>query len=457
MTLLEQKLAELDAQFNREYAEHIKKENVISDKIEELEKSIPAQAINTKAIEDASDKIRQAGDMLFYFKIGYTHPKKGAEPEIIFKPWPSYGARFRNEKAIPTRFLEINSLVPIPEFNKQCPDIASKLGPDVPDQLCKTNIFFSSVELLPSEEANALQERWEQMVKVITGTTEQQNKERETIIQQVQSQIKDLEKQIDENSTAFNKNKEDIGDKLTYLNRLTHLPRSQPGIAKDKHTEFDKLAFYSLWIGDSPVFLYDGKILRYLHTRRKMQPLEIKTADVETVLGGRKALSEELLGLTANKFIDYRGYTLLGEQEKIAANIFEHVFTGKEILPHEESTGGYEVREPKTHNTGDGSATQPRHWSQVYLAQKQPTNTVVGKLLGSGGSYKAYQYGDKTIVEFDQEGHATYLFATSYFDNLRTWQKTALLESQPEGFSGRLIHKENRNEWMKNIDDFVKN
>jgi len=71
-----------------------------------------------------------------------------------------------------------------------------------------------------------------------------------------------------------------------------------------------------------------------------------------------------------------------------------------------------------------------------------------GELLGGAGSYKAYKASatnDSIIVEFDQPNRATYLCADNKgFETIKNMTRMQVIRSQPEGFEGRVFHKENR-------------
>ncbi len=214
--------------------------------------------------------------------------------------------------------------------------------------------------------------------------------------------------------------------------------------------------FYSLWIGDSPVLLYEKGRVSYLCTTRKDDPLEMRTADAElVVMKKRIQLAELLLGLGDNMFLDRHGYVLEGKQQKYAADIFHQVLTGVDILPRPETPTGYVKEE-----TSSGEKKQKpapivyRVWSQIYLAESRPDSVTKGRLLGSGGSYKAFHFRGRTVVEFDQGERATYLFSTKYFNGLRQWNRSELLSTKPEGFDGRILHDDPK-QWKDSVEKFL--
>ncbi|VVB81610.1 Uncharacterised protein [uncultured archaeon] len=300
------------------------------------------------------------------------------------------------------------------------------------------------------ETMTAIDSLWARKYKAQTATDKIQD-----IDEQITEKRKELQKMPKANSkvSKFKKTadarKEDLKTKIKFLEPKRDTATRQPEICKSQNQLYDK-PFYSIWIGTSPIFLYDGQNLHYLHTNSKNKTLEIRTTPLERILSKLTIkLSEELLGLKPNTFCDQNGYVLTNEQEEKAERIFEQVFTGVEILPDENSPAGYTVRNPRTPT---GLELRPRHWGQAYLTQKTPERIILGKLLGSGRAYKAYVFGEKTIVESDEEARATYLFNTPHFENLRSWERSQLLTERPEGFNGRIIHKENRETWMKQID-----
>ena len=240
---------------------------------------------------------------------------------------------------------------------------------------------------------------------------------------------------------------------INYLQNARRILSSSP-VIKKYSAVLDDRPFYSMWMETSPVFLYaDGRLL-YLHTARKDKPLQLVSASLDEVVGPENTkLAQILLGLEEDKFCTDQGYVLEGEAERFAADRFEQIMTGVEILPSEDSPDGYRVIQRRD---GRENPDQPRHWGQVHLVQLRPDNIVTGELLGSGGSYKAYVFGDKTVVEFDQENRATYLFDTGYFENLRVWKRSRILSDSPPGFEGRIIHSANKDLWREQVSDFLR-
>ena len=90
------------------------------------------------------------------------------------------------------------------------------------------------------------------------------------------------------------------------------------------------------------------------------------------------------------------------------------------------------------------------------MASLNPDVVTDGQLLGSGGHYKAYVFGNKTVVEFDQEAHGTYFFDTEYFTTLREWSRSEILTEKPEGFYRRIIHPKGKWDlWRDRVEEFI--
>lgn len=248
---------------------------------------------------------------------------------------------------------------------------------------------------------------------------------------------------------------QDVNKQIRFIEGAFGLSRASLIVEKSSFSLIDS-RFYSLWIANSPVFLYEGKKIAYLHTKRKDNPLEIRRVDTKRILGDDEELAASLLNLEKGSFCNGKGYVIDGENEEIVANIFEQVLTGKKILPRPKTPTGYAVKTEQRHSDRK-TEIKFRHWGQIYVAQSGPDKITEGQLLGSGGSYKAYTFGNNTVVEFDQPNRATYLFDSDYFNKLRIWYRSDLLTRKPEGFEGRIIHHDNRDAWKASIDDFLSN
>jgi len=246
---------------------------------------------------------------------------------------------------------------------------------------------------------------------------------------------------------------QDADKQIKFIEGALGFGRASPKVEKSSFSLIDS-KFYSLWIGNSPVFLYEGEKIAYLHTKRKDDALEIKRINTKKIIGDDRALAISLSNLKKGSFCNEKGYVIAGENEEIVANIFEQVLTGKKILPRPKTATGYVVKTEHRHSNGT-SEIKFRHWGQIYLAKSGPDKITEGQLLGSGGSYKAYVFGNKTVVEFDQPSRATYLFESDYFNKLRIWYRSDLLTRKPEGFEGRVIHHDDRDDWKASIDDFL--
>jgi hypothetical protein len=89
------------------------------------------------------------------------------------------------------------------------------------------------------------------------------------------------------------------------------------------------------------------------------------------------------------------------------------------------------------------------------IEKLNPDRSQDGNLLGSGGYYIAYYFGDRVVVEFNEENRATYFFDKDYFDKLRVWHRSLILGTQPEGFHGRTIHKGDEDVWKSKVEEYI--
>ncbi|MBW2978363.1 hypothetical protein KY331_05960 [Candidatus Woesearchaeota archaeon] len=236
----------------------------------------------------------------------------------------------------------------------------------------------------------------------------------------------------------------DFKGQITFLEQTLHTNALTPVVRKGSYIGNK---FYSLWIANSPVFLYQDNGVFSLKTCRKDKPLELIAS------GSVPPVTERLGLLNDGNFYNSDGHPLYGTAEEIAADIFLQVMNGKEILPAPQQAEGYIVKTEKRKK--NDLADRYRHWGQIFLGQLEPDEVVDGQILGSGGSYKAFVFRKKTVVEFDQEDHATYLFDTDFFNSLRHWNRQRILDQNPAGFQGRIIHEGSRSVWKTSVTDYL--
>lgn len=96
-------------------------------------------------------------------------------------------------------------------------------------------------------------------------------------------------------------------------------------------TDWREETFYSLCLGNSPVFQYDGKEVKYLYSKNSSAPFEIRTKPAEEALQENENLSKELLELKPGSFCDEKGYVLTETQTKTAERIFKSASAWKFI------------------------------------------------------------------------------------------------------------------------------
>ena len=187
----------------------------------------------------------------------------------------------------------------------------------------------------------------------------------------------------------------------------------------------------------------------------KIDPLKIFGIEIDKFVLRRFRRISSLLGLNIGDFVTTSGYVLYDQQEEDAARIFDHVRNGEVILPSPDEPFGTKIKVESGLSESEDS-DRFRHWGQQYLSGLNPSSIDDGELLGSGGSYKAYDFGDKTVVEFDQEGRATYLFNSVYFKKLRFNNRQNIIDDEPEGFKGRIFHYDvSRINWQNQVNEFL--
>lgn len=277
---------------------------------------------------------------------------------------------------------------------------------------------------------------------------------------------KTLEKRIDDDLRQLGENEAKLVEEkksesllkneFGYLNSVLKTAEEKAGIRKGLSGLFGKPC-YSAWIGESPVLMYSEGNFYYVASNRKDEPLKINLVTAPAAKAHLKnavSKAQKELSFKEGNFITYNGMPLIKGNETYAAELFQKIFQGIEILPRPEEPKGY--YEKAQQSEGTESEIVYRHWGQIFLSMLSPDEVKQGEVLGSGGSYKSFKFGEKVVVEFDQADRATYLFDTASFDKLRTRNRSELLNENPSGFYGRVIHHENRDLWKDGISKFLK-
>jgi len=146
----------------------------------------------------------------------------------------------------------------------------------------------------------------------------------------------------------------------------------------------------------------------------------------------------------------------IGKDERIIDDLFSKVENGIEIFPAPELQTGYREQIKPRMLTAEAEIVF-RIWSQEILSSMNPDRVEQGKLIGSGGSYKAFYFGDKVLAEFDQEYRATYVLDKDYFDVLRVKSRLEIIREKPKGFIKRIVHTLDRKKWIKQIKEVIEN
>ena|SRR3989344_1076537 len=227
---------------------------------------------------------------------------------------------------------------------------------------------------------------------------------------------------------------------------------------------------YSLWIElkdtfldeSSPVVRYQVNTGEYLFSTRKDSPLKIKIFPLTINRYKRKysleeiELSKELLGLHERDFMSLRGYILAQHQREIAEEIFRKVQEGIEILPRQYTKKGYSEKRGIREKCQNKTPILKRVEGVKFLESLNPDEIIQGNLLASGSAYVAYRFEDKIVVESDESQRATYIFTEEEFDNLRHRNRQTILETRPNGFVERMIHRSNNKRWERKILELIK-
>ena len=224
-------------------------------------------------------------------------------------------------------------------------------------------------------------------------------------------------------------------------------------VEKDSDRSLNRKKFYSIWCGPAdnraPILMRDGDEVKFPQCARLNDPLEMTSLPVPS------SIQNSMLDISDGEFCTRDGAKLPQDLSGYVKNAFHLILTGDQILPSPKNKGGFKVKKNRNMD-GDGESLKPRTQGQVVLASMHPDAVTDGKLLGSGGHYKAYVFGNKTVVEFDQEAHGTYFFDTDYFVDLKAWSRSEILAERPEGFHRRIIHPQGQWEsWREKVEEFI--
>jgi hypothetical protein len=239
-----------------------------------------------------------------------------------------------------------------------------------------------------------------------------------------------------------------------YSFALVNMPllEAEVAIRKDTYKPIFSKQTYSAWLGEQPILMHMGNGLEALATTRQDEPLRFVKKDIEE---SHLALTQELLGLRKYDVITPTGYRLFGAQERKAKEIFWRARNGLEILPAPDEPLGYIQRRPRgVRDNGEPTAFDSRE--QKYLRRQRPERIEPGELLGSGGSYLAFYFGNKVFVEADQDDRATYIFTKNGFEKLHNLPRQQLIMEKPKGFIGRIFHYEDdRARWREEMRKYL--
>lgn len=294
--------------------------------------------------------------------------------------------------------------------------------------------------ILPSKHFDSEERRIIDELKKIQNITDTSENKKEKLKSQKIGELRKLDE--------LRKRNQQLANYVNLLNKSASL--NLPEISKNSF--WIGSDFYSLWGDNSPICKKDCSKILYLHSSRKNQPLEIREAGSKSI-SNYNTLKE--FNLIHDKFYYTGSGLILADRNfEISDAIFDKVLKGVKILP-EKCLGNLLY----TENGFFKSEANPeieRKWGQQYLESLSPSNIIQGNLLGSGGAYLAYEFGDLMIVEFDKEKRATYLFNRDQFNELKDYGRRELREDKPLGFEGIIIHKGSQENWKDSISDFLK-
>lgn len=226
--------------------------------------------------------------------------------------------------------------------------------------------------------------------------------------------------------------------------------------SKRRHWARTPGQFYSLWYKGGPVFELMGEQARFLTARRADDPLAFDVVPARRIRAS--VLPPRVEGTTSaseRMFCTDTGRPVPENLLPIIERIFVAVASGTPILARQTEMEVGSLR--LAHPSRPVATRQDRQWSQAFLRQLRPDKMINGQLKGSGNRYVAFVFGKLTIVEYDEDAHATYLFRSKGFGELSTWSRRELLMTRPRGYIGRLYHHDEApGEWKTEIQVLIR-
>lgn len=277
-----------------------------------------------------------------------------------------------------------------------------------------------------------------------------------------QKQIKRLEEQLE---CLYYRRVDQEEVKITKSRtKMTRFGGHYYGIWGEMHpcwVTINPYLFYSLWFSYSPVFKVEEHYKVHIKTTSKDRPFRLSGGLDAGFRIRHLGIAGIVYNLKKGDFCDRYGHKLAGRNLDYATKIFGQVESGIEIFPRPEEPQGYIIKEKIAEegdiSEGGGTKSQVKRTAeQDFLLKLCPRKTILGELFGSGGSYCAYFFGDKVVVEADEPERATYLLNSTEFESVIAMNRSEVLRTMPEGFRGRIIHCGDTEQWQKRVNHFLR-
>ncbi len=136
-------------------------------------------------------------------------------------------------------------------------------------------------------------------------------------------------------------------------------------------------------------------------------------------------------------------------------SIFSKVRDGVTILPNPDQTSDEVFTQDSGGELKIRGLIMPRHWGQEYLATLATGPIVEGELFTTGFQYRAFPIDHLVVAEANLEATATYVFNKIEFDRLRRLSRSEIMQQEPNGYVGRIIHVSNRGEWKVRLHEIL--
>ena len=160
--------------------------------------------------------------------------------------------------------------------------------------------------------------------------------------------------------------------------------------------------------------------------------------------------------LPPDLYLTSDGVILTGEAANKVATYFDLAQNNRSLMNRisQMTDDNGRVRNFCREARGEERVVSVRTETQQYLEQFA-TSVIEGATFANGGSYKAFEIGEYTFLEFNQTDNATYVFRTESWDPNTTFSRDEIRKTSKLGFVRRYNHDKGFTSWRRTIDRIV--